>query len=166
MSDISGITGLEKSDEWYTKPETVALMYSLLDIPSGKTIMCPFDTNMSYFVIQGQSDDQKVLFGITDWLTSEYEYDYLITNPPFSIKDDVIEKCLKSGKPSALILPIDALGGKRRHELYAKYGYPTIYIPTRRINYISFNAVETKANHYHSVILILNDPKGSRLIWE
>ena len=166
MSDLSGITGVEKTDEWYTRPETVALMYSLLDIPSGKTIMCPFDTNKSHFVIQGQSNDQKVLFGITDWLTSEYEYDYLITNPPFSIKDDVIEKCLKSGKPSALILPIDALGGKRRHELYAKYGYPTIYIPTRRINYISLNAVETKANHYHSVILILNDPKGSRLIWE
>jgi hypothetical protein len=166
MVNKSGITKLEKTDEWYTKPETVALMYSLLDILSAKTIICPFDTAKSHFVIQGQKHANKVLFGMTDWLTLDYEYDYLITNPPFSIKDNVIERCLKSKKPSALILPIDALGGKRRHDLYAEYGHPTVYIPKRRINYISDNGLETKANHFHSVILILNDPKGSRLIWE
>jgi len=164
--NLSGITKIEKTDEWYTKPETVALMYSLLEIPINKTVICPFDTDKSYFVIQGQKHDHNMLFGMDNWLASEYEYDYLITNPPFSIKDDVIEKCLKSKKPSALVLPIDALGGKRRHALYSQYGYPTIYIPSRRINYISMNGLETKANHFHSVILILNDPKGSRLIWE
>lgn len=166
MVNSSGITKIEKTDEWYTKPETVSLMYSLLEIPVNKTVICPFDTAKSYFVIQGQKNNYQMLFGMSDWLNSDYEYDYLITNPPFSIKDDVIEKCLKSRKPSALILPIDALGGKRRHALYAEYGYPTIYIPSRRINYISINGLETKANHFHSVILIFNDPKGNRLIWE
>ena len=166
MVNLSGITKIEKTDEWYTKPETVSLMYSLLEIPPNKTVICPFDTAKIYFVIQGQKNNHEMLFGMNDWLNSDYEYDYLITNPPFSIKDDVIEKCLKSRKPSALILPIDALGGKRRHALYAEYGYPTIYIPSRRINYISMNGLETKANHFHSVILIFNDPKGNRLVWE
>ena len=163
---LSGITGEIMSDEWYTKKETVELMYGLLDPVEGSSVMCPFDTDKSQFVQVGQELGFDVFRNVRNWLESEYEYDYLITNPPFSIKDQVIEKVLKSGKPSALVLPLDALGGKRRHELYQQYGHPTVYIPTRRINYISENGTDTKSNHFHSVILIFNDPQHRGLIWE
>lgn len=166
MKLISGITKVEKNDEWYTNRETVLLMYDLLNVQQGKKVMCPFDTEVSNFVKIGNDYGYKMLYGMRDWLDREYNYDYLITNPPFSIKDQVIEKCLKSGKPSALVLPIDSLGGKRRHSLYKQYGYPTVYIPTRRINYISVDGQQTKANHFHSVILLLNDPLGNRTIWQ
>ena len=154
------------SDEWYTKKETVELMYQLLEPVEGSVIMCPFDTDKSQFVKVGNDKGFEVFRNIKNWLDSEYEYDYLITNPPFSIKDRVIEKVLKSGKPSALVLPLDALGGKGRHNLYKTYGYPTVYIPTRRISYISEDGQETKSNHFHSVILIFNDPQSRKLIWE
>lgn len=164
---VSGITKTYKIDEWYTPVQVVELMYQILDADPISTIICPFDTDKSWFVKRGLMDNQKtMLYGMRDWLEADYEYDYLITNPPFSIKDQVIEKCLKSGKPSVLVLPIDAMGGKRRHELYAEHGYPTIYIPSRRINYISENGEQTKANHYHSIIMLLNDPRGTRLLWE
>jgi hypothetical protein len=166
MSNISGITGQLLSDEWYTRTDTVELMYNLLDPVEGSVVMCPFDTNKSQFVQVGEERGFEVFRNIRDWLDSEYQYDYLITNPPFSIKDQVIEKVLKSGKPSALLLPIDSMGGKRRHELYKEYGYPTVYVPTRRINYISEDGKDTKANHYHSIILIFNDPQQRGLIWE
>ncbi len=166
MKLISGITKVEKNDEWYTNRETVLLMYDLLNVQQGKTVICPFDTEISNFVKIGDDYGYQMLYGMRDWLDRPYDYDYLITNPPFSIKDQVIEKCLKSGKPSALVLPIDSLGGKRRHNLYKQYGYPTVYIPTRRINYISVDGQQTKANHFHSVILLLNDPLGNRTIWQ
>jgi hypothetical protein len=166
IGKLSGMTGQPMSDEWYTKRETVELMYKLLEPVMGSVIMCPFDTNKSQFVQVGESMGFEVFRNITNWLESQYEYDYLITNPPFSIKDQVIEKVLKSGKPSALVLPLDALGGKGRHGLYREYGYPTVYIPTRRINYISEDGLETKSNHFHSVILIFNDPSNRGLIWE
>lgn len=162
----SGITKLQKTDEWYSPKPMVELMYNLLNPKPNSSIICPFDTDKSNFVKVGFEQGYKVQYGMTDWLEADYEYDYLITNPPFSIKDQIIEKCLKSGKPSALVLPIDAMGGKRRHELYRQYGYPTIYVPSRRINYISIDGSQTKANHFHSIILIFNDPLGSRLIWE
>jgi hypothetical protein len=166
MKLLSGITKIEKTDEWFTPLKTVELMYQLLSVPQNSRVICPFDTDESNFVKQGKEMGLTVLNGMTDWLDAEYEYDYLITNPPFSIKDQVIEKCLSSGKPSALVLPIDALGGKRRHEIYRKYRYPTIYVPTRRINYISVDGAQSKANHFHSVILVFNDKNGSRLLWE
>jgi hypothetical protein len=163
---ISGITKVEKNDEWYTNRETVLLMYDLLNVRQGKTVICPFDTEVSNFVKVGNDFGFQMLYGMRDWLDNQYNYDYLITNPPFSIKDQVIEKCLKSGKPSALVLPIDSLGGKRRHSLYKQYNYPTVYIPTRRINYISVDGQQTKANLFHSVVLLLNDPLGNRTIWQ
>ena len=166
MKLLSGITKIEKNDEWYTPEQTVALMYKLLQPKPNSTVICPFDTAVSHFVRYGQAQNYNILHNMTDWLTSDYKYDYLITNPPFSIKDKVIEKCLQSGKPSALVLPIDALGGKGRHALYKKYSYPTIYVPSRRINYISESGQNTKANHFHSVILIFNDLNGARLLWE
>jgi len=166
FTGISGITKHLKNDEWMTSQETVSLMYSLLDPKPGSKILCPFDTEQSNFVKYGLNNNYSMVYGITDYLVDDYEHDYLITNPPFSLKDKIIEKIFRSGKPSALVLPIDALGGKRRHELYREFGYPTIYIPTKRINYVSPNGEQTKNNHFHSIILLFNDPKGQRVIWE
>jgi len=155
-----------KNDEWYTNEATVKLMFDLLDIKDGSTIMMPFDTEASNFVKYACNLNANVKYDVTDWLTHDYQYDCLITNPPFSIKDDVIERCLASGKPSVIVLPIDSLGGVRRHGLYKKYSYPTVYIPTKRINYISQDGQATRANYFHSIILYLNDPQGSRMVWE
>lgn len=163
---VIGATKVPKNDEWYSNMALVELMFKLLEVKEPSTIMMPFDTDESNFVKYAHGLNCNLWYGITNWLEADYSYDYVITNPPFSLKDKVIERCLKSGKPSALVLPIEALGGKRRHELYKQYGYPTVYIPTRRINYISPDGGQTKANHFHSIILILNDPKGSRIIWE
>lgn len=166
MVKFIGGSKIEKNDELYTNEQTVELMFNLLNPAANSTVICPFDTDKSNFVKHGLKSGYKMLYGMQDWLDKDYDYDYLITNPPFSIKDDVIAKCFQSGKPSALVLPIDALGGKRRHGLYAKYNYPTIYVPSKRINYITMDGKQTKANYFHSVILILNDPLGSRLLWE
>ena len=155
-----------KNDEWYTNEATVKLMFDMLNIKDESRIMMPFDTEASNFVKYAHTLNANLTYGVSDWLSNKYDYDYLITNPPFSIKDDVIERCLASGKPSVIVLPIDALGGVRRHGIYKKYSYPTVYIPTKRINYISQNGENTRSNYFHSVIFYFNDPQGSRMLWE
>lgn len=52
----------------------------------------------------------------------ELEFDMIITNPPYSLKDEFIAKCYEWNKPFALLLPITALGGKFRGNLFYKYG--------------------------------------------
>ena len=67
-----------------------------------------------------------------DFLTSAREdFDCIITNPPFSIKDKWLEKCYSYKKPFALLLPITALEGKFRHKLYKKYGIQVILFDGR-----------------------------------
>ena len=162
MKKLNQITNNYYSDEWFTSEEIVELVINLLN-PSG-IICCPFDSQESQFVKQSQRIGQTI-YGMRDWLENEYKYDYLMTNPPFSIKDAVIEKVAQSKRPSALVLPLDSLGGVKRHSIYGNYGYPAIYIPTRRIDYFDNTWQLRKGSNFHSVIMLFNTNREG-IIWE
>lgn len=89
----------------------------------GATVLCPFDTDKSLYVQYGIECGYNVIYNIRDFLDRDvaYEFDFVITNPPFSIKDDVIERCLEYGKPTMLVLPMDSLGGVKRHSLFKSF---------------------------------------------
>ena len=66
------------------------------------------------------------------------ECDIIITNPPYSKKDEFLKKAYELGMPFAFLLPLTALEGIKRGALYKKYGLQII-IPNRRINFITPN---------------------------
>lgn len=72
-----------------------------------------------------------------DFLRDEpnFEFDCIITNPPYSLKDRFLEKCYQYGKPFALLLPITALEGVRRGKLFRKYGIQLLVLD-RRFNFM------------------------------
>lgn len=101
-----------RTDEWYTPENVVRQMLDLFPPPKGGIILCPFDTADSNFVkVLQENCDNKIVYGIRDFMTRDYQFDYLITNPPFSYKDRIIERCINTGKPCVLLLPLDTLGG-------------------------------------------------------
>jgi hypothetical protein len=51
-----------------------------------------------------------------------FHFDIIITNPPYSCKDDFLQKCFEYDKPFGLLLPLTALEGKRRGKLFRTYG--------------------------------------------
>ena len=59
----------------------------------------------------------------------------IITNPPYSLKDKFIEKCYEWNKPFCLLLPITALEGKKRGNLFRKYSIE-VMIFDGRIQYM------------------------------
>jgi hypothetical protein len=58
-------------------------------------------------------------------------FDMIITNPPYSLKDDFIKKCYEWEKPFCLLLPITALEGKKRGEMFRKYGIEVLVFDGR-----------------------------------
>ena len=62
-------------------------------------------------------------------------FDMIITNPPYSLKDDFIAKCYEWGKPFALLLPITSLEGKFRGSLFRKYGIEVLVLD-RRVQFL------------------------------
>ena len=67
------------------------------------------------------------------------KYDYIISNPPFSIKDDILKRLWELDKPYAILLPIPSLQGQKRFP-YMKDCQALIF--DKRINY--FKDLKTK----------------------
>lgn len=68
--------------------------------------------------------------------TPDFNFDMIVTNPPYSLKTQFLEKCYSYNKPFALLLPITAIEGIRRNQLYKKYGLELIVLD-KRINFMN-----------------------------
>lgn len=65
-----------------------------------------------------------------------FDFDMIITNPPYSLKDEFLKKCYEYEKPFCLLLPLTTLEGVTRHRLFKKYGIDLL-IFDKRINYMT-----------------------------
>lgn len=162
---LNGITKNVYSDEWYTSQDTVNLAIGLLDPKPQSVILCPFDSDQSLFVKTLKEHGHTVLHGMTNFLEADYHCDYIITNPPFSVKDKVIERVFAYGVKAVLILPIDAMGGVKRHAMYAANEYPKTYMPSRRIAYFDESGEVKKGSSFHSIIMTFNHGEQSSIQW-
>lgn len=110
------------------------------------TIWCPFDQEDSeyvrifreagYKVIASHIDDGQNFF--------EYEpehYDIIISNPPFSIKDDILRRLDELATPFAMLLPLPTLQGQKRFK-YLQDNECQALVFDKRINF--FKNKETK----------------------
>ena len=124
------------SDEVYTPSEAIEPILKYID--KDLTIWCPFDKEYSYYVKCLQANGNKVIYSHIDddknffYYEPEEHYDLIISNPPFSIKDDIIKRLYELNKPYAILLPIPTLQGQKRFP-YMKDCQALIF--DRRINY-------------------------------
>ena len=63
-----------------------------------------------------------------------FHYDFIITNPPYSIKQDFLRRCYELKKPFALLLPLTTFETAKRQELFKKYGLQVLFFD-KRINF-------------------------------
>jgi len=128
-----------KADEYFTKPYAI---YPLLKyIPKDKTVWCPFDKQHSNFVKLLQKHGCTVIYShIHDGQDFfEYEpaqYDYIISNPPYSLREPILERLFALQKPFALLINEAGLfDSKKRYELLKTNPFE-IMIFNKRIDYI------------------------------
>lgn len=69
-----------------------------------------------------------------DFFINNETFDYIIDNPPYSIKQKILEKCLLLGKPFALLLRLDTLERQYFKRLFNNKDF-TIIIPNKRIKF-------------------------------
>ena len=124
------------SDEVYTPAYAVKQIIKY--IKPTDIIWCPFDMEDSEYVKLIRENENKVIATHIDTGHNffEYEpeehYDIIISNPPFSIKDDIIKRLYELNKPYAVLLPIPSLQGQKRFP-YMKDCQALIF--DKRINY-------------------------------
>ena len=80
-----------------------------------------------------------------DFLTFEQkeDYDMIITNPPFNLKNKFLMKCYELEKPFLLLGPITYLESQKRLKKYKEKGI-SVFLPPKKIDYIKINGEPSK----------------------
>ena len=105
-----------ESDEVYTPSNALAPLLPYLNKDS---VIYEATSGVSSHLLNHLKDaglNAKGSFG-RDFFDYDNRYDIVVTNPPYSIKFEFIEKCFKLGKPFALLLPLASLQGVRSHKI-------------------------------------------------
>ena len=155
------------SDEVYTPDYAVKPILKFLK--PGSVIWCPFDTEDSEYVKIFKEAGYKVIYSHIDdgYNFFEYEpdeYDVIISNPPFSIKDDILRRLNELDKPYAMLMPLPALQGQKRFK-YLKGSQALIF--DKRINYFKdYKTKEIQKGISFASIYICKDFLPKDLIFE
>lgn len=128
-------------DEYYTPKYVVEILLPYLKNTNIKTIWCPCDTEDSWFVKVFRNNGYNVIASHIkdgkDFLSyePEEEFDAIITNPPFSIKNKIIERCLYFDKPFALLLSATVIQSASLIKLLEKTKELYFLLFDKRISY-------------------------------
>lgn len=115
------LTSSRSNDDLYTPFYAVDPILKYL--PKTSKIWTPCDESWSAFPRKLREEGFDVvrtsLAEGKDFFTYEPpEWDVVVTNPPFSIKDNILERLYQLGKPFAVLLPLNSLQGKSRYEFF------------------------------------------------
>ena len=155
------------SDEVFTPAYAVKPIIKY--IKKDSVVWCPFDEEDSEYVRLMREAGFKVIathiFNGQNFFEYEPEkYDVIISNPPFSIKDDIMKRLDELGKPYAMLLPLPTLQGQKRFE-YLKNTQALIF--DKRINFIKNKATgEIQKGVAFASIYICKDFLPKDLIFE
>jgi hypothetical protein len=126
------------NDEFYTP--IYAIEPILKYIKPYSTIWCPFDEEQSLFVKRFREEGYEVIATHintgTDFFDCEIpECDYIISNPPYSCKGDVLQRLFDIGKPFAMLVGVVGLfESQKRFEMFARNDFEILYM-NRRVAY-------------------------------
>ena len=110
-----------KYDEYYTPKYAVNPILEFK--PTETTIWCPFDTDKSLFVKLLKDEGHTVIYthisNNQDFFKINVECDYIISNPPYSLKNEVFERLFEIGKPFAMLVGVVGLfESKKRFDMF------------------------------------------------
>lgn len=161
-----------KNDEFYTPK--YAILPLLKYIKPKSTIWCPFDTQQSNFVKILEEEGHTVIpthisigLDFFDVLNEPNNYDYIISNPPYSMKNEVFERLFELGKPFAMLVGVVGIfESKKRFEMFKNNEFEIMYF-NKRISYFkNFDDQKPSLNPPFSSVYITNKMLPHQIVFE
>lgn len=154
---VSEITN--KNDEWYTPRNAI---YPILKyLKPNSTIWCPFDTENSEYVKLFRESGHKVIATHISNGGNFFELncpkcDYIISNPPYSLKLEVFKRLFEIGKPFAMLVGVvglfDSFG---KADLFSKNTFEIMYL-NPRVKFINIDGNGKGQPPYQSAYVCSN----------
>ncbi len=134
--------GFCKRDEYFTPSYAV---YPIMKrLKPGATVWCPFDTEDSEFVRVLSNHGFQVVYGHIHtgqdfFQVAVPECDYIVSNPPYSLKNEVIKRLYEIGKPFAMLINFQGIFDSReRFQMFSERQVEMLWL-NPRVNYITEN---------------------------
>ena len=128
------------NDEFFTPHYAVEPILEY--VPRDAAIWCPFDQPDSSFVRALETRGNKV---VATHLDSGHDFfdtpvpqgtDFIISNPPYSLKTEVLQRLFSLGTPFAMLLGVVGLfESQRRFEMFRDNEFEVMYF-NRRVSYL------------------------------
>ena len=124
-----------RNDEYYTPAYAVIPILKYLKL--GATIWCPFDTEESQYVKIFSENGFNVIHGHIQTGQDFFkvpvpECDYIISNPPYSLKGKVIKRLYEIGKPFAMLINFQGIfDSKERFKMFRENRVEMLWLSPR-----------------------------------
>ena len=158
------------NDEFYTPLYAIEPIIKYIE--KDKTIWCPFDTNDSLFVKRFKEIGLKVInthldSGVDFFNCDIPECDYIISNPPYSLKKEVFERLFDIKKPFAMLVGVVGLfESQKRFEMFRDNKFEIMYL-NRRVSYFKDYLDEKPAlNPPFSSVYLCSQMLPDRIVFE
>ena len=163
------------NDEFYTPDYAVAPIMKY--IPKGAKIWCPFDTEDSLFVKNFNRGGYDVKATHIKDGDDFFQYqkqgemvqwcDYIISNPPYSMKTEVIERLFDLDKPFAMLVGVVGLfESQRRFEMFRDHEFEIMYMNRRVAYFKDYEEQKPSLNPPFSSVYVCHGVLPQKIVFE
>ena len=159
-----------KNDEFYT-PE-YAIKPILKYVKPNSTIWCPFDTEQSYFVKMLKAECHDVIYthineGQDFFNMTVPNCDYIISNPPYSVKGDVLQKLFDIDIPFAMLVGVVGLfESQKRFNMFKNNEFEIMYMNKRIAYFKDYNEQKPSLNPPFSSVYLCHKMLPQQIVFE
>lgn len=165
-----------KNDEFYTPAYAITPLLRYLPPPSADkriTIWCPFDTERSLFVKIFRVVGYEV---IATHLDDGYDFfqteppekcDFIISNPPYSLKGEVLNRLFELDLPFAMLVGVVGLfESQKRFEMFREHNFEIMYFNRRVAYFKNYDDLTPSLNPPFSSVYVCKGVLPKQIVFE
>jgi len=158
-----------KNDEFYTPRYAITPILKYLKPHS--TIWCPFDTDKSLFVSTFRSINHEVIHSHIstgdDFFNTFYKCDYIVSNPPYSLKGNVLERLFSLGTPFAMLVGVVGLfESQHRYNLFKNNTFEVLYLNKRVAFFKNYLDKKPSVNPPFSSVYVCHNMLPKQIVFD
>lgn len=161
------------NDEFYTPVYAIEPIVPYLKKMGYSRVWCPFDTEDSNYVkclsLHGLSVIRSHISDGQDFFTSSTPEccDCIVSNPPYSIKTQIIENLFRRNVPFAMLLGVVGLfESEKRFNLFSNNDFEVMYFNKRVSYFRDFQTQSPDVNPPFSSIYLCHKVLPSQIVFE
>ena len=159
------------NDEFYTPSYAITPIMKYLP-PPPTVIWCPFDTEDSFFVKRFREAGYDVIAthirnGENFFSLDVPKCDYIISNPPYSLKGDVFNRLFEIGKPFAMLVGVVGLfESQKRFEMFRDHDFEIMYMNKRVAYFKDYAEKKPSLNPPFSSVYVCHGMLPKTIVFE